>query len=334
MDAFISYRRKTGYALATFLYESLTKHKLDVFLDRENFQDYTGSFTTKIKESIEASDYFLLLLTDLDIGDYEKSVFIKEIETALKNEKKIIVIKQKELIFPNPLYKSIECLPELQAIEITSETKFDDALLISLLKKMQGSKKIKRVYNKLIACSKLESREIVESRSSLESRFNDDVISVDMCGIACMGLLSNARHHFIHILQRGGKVRIVINKEDSPAAIDAYEKKLASGSLAQRKRVISRANEELYDWIKDYPENFKGKLTEEFLPCAILIIRTKNEENSTIKVDYYGFNCEDKDRRCIMISCNDEENFNFYVNQFEWLWKCAKPLSPEEAYNV
>ena len=333
MDIFISYRRRTGYALATFLYESLTKHRLDVFLDKENFQDYAGSFTAKIKESIEMSDYFLLLLTDLDIDDYDKSVFIKEIETALQNEKKIIVIKQKELVFPNPLHKSIDCLPELQAIEITNETKFDDALLKSLLKKMQRSSKIKRVYNKLTACSKLESRKIVEARSSLESRFNDDVVSVDMCGIACMGLLANAREHFERILQRGGKVRIVINKVDSPAAIDAYEKKLASGGLSQRKRVISRANEELYDWSTDYPENFSGKLTNEFLPCAILIIRTKDEEKSTIKVDYYGFDCEDSERRCIMISHNDEENFNYYRKQFEWLWEQAEKLNLEEVQN-
>lgn len=330
MDAFISYRRATGEIYAEEIFQNLKNLDFDVFFDRDQFYGHAGAFTPELQAGIQAADNFILVLSDLAVGDYEKSVFVQEILHALELDKRIIIVKTAGFIFPEDLPEKLSVLPDLQALEISDMQYFRNQFILDLVSKMKRSTAVQNALNKLTANTKLESRRIVENTHSLAERLGGDVDYLDVCAFSCRNLLFRARDYLEELLKKGCHIRILISKQGSAAAIDSYTKKSTGGSLKQRERVITQSYEDLLDWQDEYPEYFEGKTTEEFLPCAIMIVRRKNTIQSTIKVDYYSFNCPDDQRRCVLIPARDTENYNFYKDQFEWLWDKGEPVKNKD----
>lgn len=334
MDAFISYRRDTGGLYADKIYEYLTKEcKMDVFYDIESFYSDSGEFPEKLKAAIDAADNFILLLTDFNIvGDIEKSYYVQEIAHALKyDDKRIIVLRGNNFTYPDNFPRSIEKVRTLQEINIRDVTYFKGNFWEDLLAKMKPSKKRDTAYNRLVFSSKLESRDSIETRLPLTERLGNDIVSIQLCAIACGGFLSQ-RDILDSLIKQQCKLQIIINHPDSLAAKDACEKKIGGGKQIKiRKRAISRSHEDLKDWQLDYPDFIEGRTTNEFLPFAIFIIRTRDPNKDTIKIDYYSFdNTSDQERRSILIPSADKENFDFYIHQFEWLWENSNPLVFEQ----
>lgn len=173
--------------------------------------------------------------------------------------------------------------------------------------------------------TKLENRSKLENRLSLENRF-DHTVSVDICAMACQGILTYARDHFEQLLQNGCQIRILINNPKSHAAAYSAEYLIASGTLRTRKKIIPLSYDNLLEWLSAYPTCISGRITDLQLLCAIMIIRKKNIQENTIKVDYYAYNCPDGERRCLYIPYSDRENYSFYERQFEWLWNQSSQI--------
>ena len=112
MDAFISYRRKTGGIYALEIYKFLKDDcGMNVFYDRDGLYGESGNYFSIIEKNIENSENFILILTDLEIDDFENNIFIKEIETALDNKKNIIVT------FANQFNSFDKLPPKLKELE-------------------------------------------------------------------------------------------------------------------------------------------------------------------------------------------------------------------------
>ena len=333
MDAFISYRRNTGSLYANEIHTFLTKEcKMDVFYDIKSLYDHTGPFPEVLRAAIENADNFILILTDFDIeGNIEESYYVQEIAHAFKYNKRIIVLRGNNFTYPEYLPQSIEGLRTLQELNISDITYFKGAFWADLLAKMSPNKKTTDIRNRLFSSSKLESRRSIETRLPLTECLNSDVISIQLSAVACGALLSQ-RDLINTLIENQCKVQIIINHPDSLAAEDACTKKIGGGKqVKMRRRVITRSHEDLKDWQSDYPKSIEGRTTNEFLPFAIFIIRTKNPEKDTIKIDYYSFdNTSNQERRSILISSADKENFDFYIHQFEWLWENSDPLNFEQ----
>lgn len=329
MDVFISYRRSTGFVYADHIYKFLKDNNFDVFLDTKGLYQHAGKFPKILEESIAKANDFILILSDLNIDDYEKSVYIQEILTAMKLNKNIIVVSCNNFVFPVNLYKPLEELPTYNALIVNDMSYFTGNFFNDLLAKMTSSELTKQAYNKLNVITKLESRNIVENNHPLSERLNKDVVSVDICAMACQGILVLAREYLQKILDNNCKIRVVINNPDSPSAQEACTMKISSGGLRQRKRIIPDSYNYMLDWYEENPEQFDCKITDLYLPCAIMIVRYKDSSKDTIKVDYYSFNCDDRERRCVLISCGDYENFSFYEKQFEWIWNNSNKVETE-----
>jgi len=84
---FLSYRRKTSWAVALKLHESLTAKGVDVFMDMEDLGE--GQFAQKLVDEIQKRDYFILLLAP----DTLKSDWVmREAQLAMKAGKRIIPV--------------------------------------------------------------------------------------------------------------------------------------------------------------------------------------------------------------------------------------------------
>jgi hypothetical protein len=90
-NAFISYRRESGYAWAKLVWEALDERGVDVFLDLESLRG-AGTFDVKILNQIAGRPYFVLVLTK---GSLERCVnegdwLCREIDHAVETERVIV----------------------------------------------------------------------------------------------------------------------------------------------------------------------------------------------------------------------------------------------------
>lgn len=90
-NAFISYRRESGYAWAKLVWEALDERGVDVFLDLESLRG-AGTFDLKILNQIAGRPYFVLVLTK---GSLERCVnegdwLCREIDHAVETERVIV----------------------------------------------------------------------------------------------------------------------------------------------------------------------------------------------------------------------------------------------------
>ncbi len=87
---FISYRHEPAWAVARLVYENLSEHDYDVFIDVETMG--SGRFDTILLRQIEARAHFILILTPgtvercVETGDWLR----REIEHAIDTERNIV----------------------------------------------------------------------------------------------------------------------------------------------------------------------------------------------------------------------------------------------------
>jgi tetratricopeptide (TPR) repeat protein len=102
---FISYRR-TNKPWALFIYQNLTNHGYDVFIDFQNIN--SGNFETAILDNIRARAHFVVVLTPSALencknkGDWLR----REIETAMDERRNIVPLMVEGFDFGSPIVKS------------------------------------------------------------------------------------------------------------------------------------------------------------------------------------------------------------------------------------
>ncbi len=332
MDVFISYRRDSSALRAESIYNKLTNDGFDVFLDRKTLHTFSGDFSPEIIQSIEGVHDFLLILSGncLDsIEDYGKSVFVREILYAREMNIPIIPIICDGFSYPANLHESIDFLPQLESLTIQDMRYYETAFFEDLYAKMSPCENRDAALNRLIHQTILETRSSIEKRVSLFERLSGEIVSVDICAASANGLLNIAGESLQRIAKQDGKIRIIINTPDSQAIVETITHK-CNGLTDRHKRKNSRASyDELLGWKEEYPEQFECRTADFPLTCAIFIVRRANPKDSSIKVDYYDFDCTDADRRSLYIKYADRSNFIFYEHQFQWIWEHSSEITDE-----
>ena len=162
----------------------------------------------------------------------------------------------------------------------------------------------------------------------MTARLSGKIRSIDICVLAGQAILSANREYLESALAGGARCRVVMLDPDSPAAKEAAQYKISGGSPRTRSRIIPNAYYDMLDWRQEW-EGFDCRVTDWYLPCAIFCVETEDASRSTIKVDYYSFGCPDSERRCVFIHPDDVDNYQFYRNQFEYIWAHARPVEEE-----
>jgi hypothetical protein len=99
---FISYRRATARWAALAVFQNLTQHGYDVFIDYDGIA--SGNFETAILENIRARAHFLVLLTPAALqGSCDpKDWMRREIEAAIDNKRNIVPVMLEGFKFDTP----------------------------------------------------------------------------------------------------------------------------------------------------------------------------------------------------------------------------------------
>ena len=329
MDVFISYRRNTGGVYADLFAEFFTQHGISFFWDVKSLHDQTGEFPEILRDNILAAQDFLLILSPgVFDGLGEDAIFVQEINLALREHKNMIPVLCGGFSFPQQLPASLSVLPRLEGVQ-AHDKKFDRTeLLLDVLSKMTKTGARQRALAALMRGTPLESRQTVEKREPLTARLSGKIRSIDICVLAGQAILSANREYLESALAGGARCRVVMLDPDSPAAKEAAQYKISGGSPRTRSRIIPNAYYDMLDWRQEW-EGFDCRVTDWYLPCAIFCVETEDASRSTIKVDYYSFGCPDSERRCVFIHPDDVDNYQFYRNQFEYIWAHARPVEAE-----
>lgn len=329
MDVFISYRRNTGGVYADLFAEFFMQHGISFFWDVKSLHDQTGEFPEILRDNILAAQDFLLILSPgVFDGLGEDAIFVQEINLALREHKNMIPVLCGGFSFPQQLPASLSVLPRLEGVQ-AHDKKFDRTeLLLDVLSKMTKTGARQRALAALMRGTPLESRQTVEKREPLTARLSGKIRSIDICVLAGQAILSANREYLESALAGGARCRVVMLDPDSPAAKEAAQYKISGGSPRTRSRIIPNAYYDMLDWRQEW-EGFDCRVTDWYLPCAIFCVETEDASRSTIKVDYYSFGCPDSERRCVFIHPDDVDNYQFYRDQFEYIWAHARPVEEE-----
>lgn len=330
MSCFISYKKETGGIYANQLAKFMGKNKIEYFLDTKILPTKAGNFIAELTQGINSSDDFLLLLTPGALDSLSPgSVFLTEITTAIAFQKNIIPIIFGGFSFPTNLPAKLEVLQQLQGvIQTGAKICYDEILGL-----MTKTAAVERAFYKLTSFTYLKTRQEVEATHTLQERLSGEIKSISLCALACQGLLNAKRGYLEDVLKANPKckIRVVTLNPNTGAAAEAAEHKICGATDEVAKNIIRNTyNVDMKTWCTKFPENFEGRQTDWYLPCAIFIVERQEKKKSTIKVDFYSFNTPDHERRCAFITATDIDNYEFYCNQFEYIWENAQPYIIDE----
>lgn len=333
MEAFISYRRQTGAIYAKRVKDFFEENGVPVFLDTENLKDYTGLFSERLREEIAEAENFILILSQ---GALEKEmragdVLAQEILYAKEQNKTVIPVLCGGFTYADlaEVPEALRFLSEMECLEIRDMQDFESRFFPSLTRKMVQSPAVRDLYLRLTSRTLLSSRSQVEKKVTFADRFTEDATEVCLCAVVANGLLNSAAEYFHRLAAKGCRFRVVVNDPECESFSEACRNRF--GYSRVKKSMGYSAVEDLGDWQTDYPDCFSARTTDLFLTAAIFLVRYRDEEKSTVKVDYYDFDSPDSQRRCVYIPWTDRDNFEFYARQFEWIWERSKPISDEDS---
>lgn len=128
---FISYQRSSSGALAHLIHERITAWGLDVFLDVENITQ--GRFDTILEREIIERTFFIVLLTPQTLNS---EWVVREIETALRHNKKIVSVLVDGFTFSSPIPDAISQLRLYHGI--TYHHEYAEGFFDKLKKALEG----------------------------------------------------------------------------------------------------------------------------------------------------------------------------------------------------
>jgi hypothetical protein len=171
----------------------------------------------------------------------------------------------------------------------------------------------------------LESREELEGRIPMKNRLKGDVASIDIAVLAGITLFNSKRHILDNALKAGIPVRFVMVDYKSVAASAVFTQFVDTSTDGEQNAIWDHAYSSAASKQNRF-KNFQCRKTRLGLPSAIFIVHMKDKKESSAKIDFYSFDTNDDDRRCIYITGSDKENFEFYQRQFDYIWEHSEEL--------
>ena len=331
---FISYRRSNNNDLFAFhLKKDLANKGFSAFIDTEN-GDRQGEIDNITKSAIDsAKDFILILSKDCFKEIKNPDFFINEIEYAVEQRKTIIPIMLNGFDphhnLPDNEY--IKTVLRMSCIDPPSAINYETVFIPRLISFLSDSKE-KENYLRTVCKSYLSSRPELE-REPLLDRWKN-AVEIDICSYFANMLINS---DYINVaLENGVKIRYIIVDPQSDAATDAINFKLQRFNNMKKFIQAYDATNDLVDDIENLkvtkPSSkllngkFEVRKTSLYIPNAIMIVKKQDKNENTAKIDLYTFDTTDQDRRSIMISYNDFDNYTFFENQFEYIWNSDKTV--------
>lgn len=317
-DAFISYRRKTSFAMARLIRDQLIERALHCFLDLK--EDCAGEFDERIPNAVRSSSNFILILSKDALNGCvnEDDWMRREILAAFEGGCTIIPILCPDFTWPEELNPLLP--PEVRRIEtlqgVFPSPEYFDSAIDKLVSYMTGVKPINPKTEKKVSLYVESSRFILEKLGSVE-----DFVSVDMAFHAGSEWHRNTDmvDTLSRLYQMGCRLRVIIN---SPEAVEEVCR-----HMRQPMKKYVKFENNVSDWLdfaREYPDYIQVRVLDVPLLHRLYIVRGEHGGSANVKYYSYGNYTPEKDFRLTFDSPDPE--YALYAGEFEYLWSIAKEI--------
>ncbi len=314
-DAFISYRRDSGYLMAQLLRSALKDKGIHCYLDLE--EDHSGQFDERLIDAIRDSSNFILILTKgtLDRCINKDDWVRREIIEAVNSKKNIIPVMYPDFIWPKELN---EQFPE----EVLVLGKKQGVILRQEYLKATIEKIVD--YMSDINCKEFD---FVKSEAIPEGTSNFFVYSFEnLQNIQCIDMAFHAGADWrrdsdkvdilTNIFEKNLTLRILVNSTETVSTVCSH--------MAQPLKKYVGFDDCVEEWIelmKLYPNAVNVRVADVPLLHRLYIFRGENEGFINVKYYTYGNYMPEKDLR--MTFDNSRTEYKLYTEEFDYIWNKA-----------
>lgn len=315
--AFISYRRKNGFAMAQLIRDRLKEKGILCYLDVEEAR--AGKFNEQLLDNIRDAPNFILVLPKraLDRCVHENDWVRREVLAAIEMKKTIIPVIYPDFTWPRKLYdrlpKEIVDLEYEQAV-VASQEYFPSM--------------IERIIGYMTDVTVSESKPAKETLYRESAQFFADkilsvesLVSVDMAFHAGSEWRRNT--DMVDCLSRmydeGYTIRVLVNSPESVEQVCVHMRQ-------PRKRYVG-IGDNIREWqemVKEFGGNIQVRVLDVPLLHRLYIVRGEKGGSANVKYYSYGNYVPEKDFRLTFDSPDPE--YKLYAEEFEYLWGIARPL--------
>ena len=320
-DAFISYRRKTGFYMAKSIASWLEERGLKVFLDID--QATPGHFDERIESAIKNSKNIILLMTPDIFYESKNNVndwIVKELKIAKKSKVEIIPVAHRDFEWPKEYHEELdEVIQDVKMCEWVMESfNYLDAMVDKICEFM---KDVKYTLGGVSGINFLKNNlECVDNNVT-------DTVQIDMAFHTGAMYIENDEYGLLlnRMCNSNIKMRILLN--DSKAL-----PKQMLGCLAVADKKYISVNKCINFW-KNVAEKSGGIIETKVISVPLFrryynikSVSSQNKETGIMNLSYYTYGGMGVQIDYSKTFTNREKMYDVYDKEFKWLWEKAKEL--------
>ncbi len=315
-DAFISYRRKNGFAFAKMLRELLKAKGVSTYVDLDELR--SGKFDEKLLTAIRTIPGFILILTpgSLDRCGEEEDWMTKEVEAALEAGRNIIPVLCDGFEWPkhwgDNVPEKIKMLSDFNSVYL--EYRYIDAAVSTIVEYLHEGSGEKVV---------VEEIDVVRPKNDITGFFLkhiqdlENVVAVDLAFHAgSVWHQSVDRLDTLQTLAEAGvEIRVIVNTPEVAEFLERHTRHKLKQYMAYEDAIAHwRHIESLY-------ENVHVKVTDIPMMRIQYTIRKKDSSKDAMRIKYYTHGVSQMDRNYIQEYNYDDYQYELYRSEFEYVWQ-------------
>lgn len=337
-DAFISYRRESGFLMAQVIYDKLRERGIQCFFDLEELR--SGKFDEKILVAIREAHTFILVLPKdaLNRCVNEDDWVRQEIIEAVRCDKVIIPVMYDGFEWPKKW--SVKFPKEFHGLEKNNGVSGTQEYLPAMIDKIISYMPQELLYLKQSSAG--DTREamkngkipLIETELIATEKYFDDGIAdskniklVDMAFHAgaewFTGIEKNDQLYTL--LDKGIKLRVLLNFPN-------VAETLAKHMRHKRKRYLG-FEECIQNWTdlsKEYPDLVELRIVDIPILRRYYSFHMKDVYKDTVNVKHYTYRNARPDRNFQSIFNCESPYFMLYRSEFDYLWNQAIEVGKNE----
>lgn len=337
-DAFISYRRESGFLMAQVIYDRLKERGIQCFFDLEELR--SGKFDEKILVAIREAHTFILILPKnaLTRCKNEDDWVRQEIIEAVRCKKVIIPVMYDGFKWPKKWSEEIP--EEFHGLEhmngVSGSQEYLPAMIDKIISYMpQNLIHLKAGPEKSINANITNKPEEVANAESISAekyfsegiKDSENLTRVDMAFHAGSEWFTNIEKNDLlyMILDNGIQLRVLLNRPDISEFIAKH--------MRHKRKQYMKFEECIRCWYglcKEYPNTFEFRIVDIPILRRYYSFHMKNTDKDTVNVKHYTYGNARPDKNYQSIFHQDSPYFELYRTEFEYLWSRAVIVNENE----
>ncbi|MBQ8058064.1 MAG: toll/interleukin-1 receptor domain-containing protein [Ruminococcus sp.] len=315
-DAFISYRREKGFAIAKMLRELLKAKGISAYVDLDELR--SGTFDDKLLTAIKTTPAFILILTpsSLDRCGEDDDWLTKEAITAIDSGRNIIPVLCEGFSWPkhwdDSVPEKIRMLSNFNSVYM--EYRYIDATVDTIIEYIHEDGADEIVVDEI---------DVVRPKDDIRGFFNkhlqdiENVVAVDLAFHAgSVWHQSVDRLDTIQTLAEAGvEIRVIVNTPEVATFLERHTRHKLKKYMPFEEAI------ERWRYLESVYENIHVKVTDIPMMRIQYTIRKKDSSKDAMRIKYYTHGVSQMEKNYIQEYDSSDYQYELYRGEFDYVWE-------------